>query len=193
MSANIALDTMSQSVLRPVSSSSPHSTFSAARRFSLRGTHERAPVGILERSHATAWRNDIGDSGRAISRDERVAMALAQSHENLAEAAGRFEESQARSNHLLGGLRAWLDRFTGTARPEDINPIAAMLPEPGVEGEVVALMTDCQVRSEGFSSGGIELLHRNFGTDVSGGRLSRSFFVSGDWAKEGSNTSGGTL
>jgi len=76
-------------------------------------------------------------------------MALAQSHENLAAAAVQFEESQERSNHLLGGLRAWLDRFTGTARPEDINPIAAMLPEPGVEGEVVALMTDCQVRSEG--------------------------------------------
>lgn len=72
-------------------------------------------------------------------------MALAQSHENLAAAAERFEESQERSSQLLGGLRGWLDRFTGTARPEDINPIAAMLPEPGVEGEVVALMTDCQV------------------------------------------------
>eukprot|EP00752_Nemacystus_decipiens_P003048 g2825.t1 len=71
-------------------------------------------------------------------------MALAQSHENLAAAAVQFEESQERSNQLLGGLRGWLDRFTGTARPEDINPIAAMLPEPGIEDEVVALMTDCQ-------------------------------------------------
>lgn len=72
-------------------------------------------------------------------------MALAQSHENLAAASVRFEESQERSDNLLGGLRDWLDRFTGTTRPEDINPIAAMLPEPGLESEVVALMTDCQV------------------------------------------------
>lgn len=141
----IARDTTSRSVSHPFLSSFSYSTLYTARRFSLRGTHERAPVGILERSQATAWRNDIGDSGRAISRDERVAMALAQSHENLAAAAVQFEESQARSNQLLGGLRGWLDRFTDTARPEDINPIAAMLPDPGVEGEVVALMTDCQV------------------------------------------------
>lgn len=118
---------------------------SLARRFSLRGTHERPPANLLERSQATAWANDIGDSGRAVTRDERVAMALAQSHENLAAAAVKFEESQDRNSQLLGGLRGWLDRFTGTARPEDINPIAAMLPEPGLEGEVVALMTDCQV------------------------------------------------
>lgn len=102
---------------------------------------------MLERSHATAWANDIGDSGRAVTRDERVAMALAQSHENLAAAAVRFEESQDRSSQLLGGLRNWLDRFTGTARPEDINPIAAMLPEPGLEDKVVELMTDCQVKT----------------------------------------------
>ena len=72
-------------------------------------------------------------------------MALAHSHENLAAASAQFEESQQKSNQLLGGLRGWLDRFTGTSRPEDINPIAAMLPEPGIEDEVVALMTDCQV------------------------------------------------
>lgn len=100
---------------------------------------------MLERSHATAWANDIGDSGRAVTRDERVAMALAQSHENLAAASAQFEESQDRSSQLLGGLRSWLDRFTGTARPEDINPIAAMLPEPGLEDKVVELMTECQV------------------------------------------------
>lgn len=87
----------------------------------------------------------MGDSGRAVTRDERVAMALAQSHENLAAAAVKFEESQERNSRLLGGLRGWFDGFTGTARPEDTNPIAAMLPEPGLESEVVALMTDCQV------------------------------------------------
>lgn len=108
---------------------------------------------MLEISGATAWRNDIGDSGRAVTRDERVAMALAQSHENLAAAAVRFEESQERSSQLLGGLRGWLDRFTGTARPEDINPIAAMLPETGLEDEVVALMTDCQVHGRGILQG----------------------------------------
>lgn len=80
-----------------------------------------------------------------MTRDDRVAVALVQSHENLAAAAVKFEESHERSEHLLGGLREWLDGFTGTARPEDTNPIAAMLPEPGMESEVVALMTDCQV------------------------------------------------
>lgn len=80
-----------------------------------------------------------------MNRDERVAVALAQSHENLAAAAIKFEDSQERSNKLLGGLRGWMDGFTGTARPEDTNPIAAMLPDPGLENEVVAIMTDCHV------------------------------------------------
>lgn len=88
----------------------------------------------------------MGESGRAVFRDERVAVALAQSHENLAAASCRFEEAQERSASLLGELRGWLDSFTGTARPEDVNPIAAMLPDEGVENEVVGLMTDCQVK-----------------------------------------------
>lgn len=103
-------------------------------------------AGLREVSHAATWLSAMGDSGRAVTRDERVAMALAQSHENLAAAAVKFEKSQERNSRLLGGLRGWFDGFTGTARPEDINPIAAMLPEPGLESEVVALMTDCQVR-----------------------------------------------
>lgn len=105
---------------------------------------------MLEGSHAAAWLNDIGDSGRAVTRDERLAVALARSHENLATATVRFEKSQERSDQLLGGLRGWLDGFTGTASPEDTNPIAAMLPEPGLENEVVALMTDCQVCRDGI-------------------------------------------
>lgn len=82
-----------------------------------------------------------------MSRDERVAVALAQSHENLAAASKRFDEAQERSASLLGDLRGWLDSFTGTARPEDVNPIAAMLPDEGIESEVVGLMTDCQVKA----------------------------------------------
>lgn len=123
------------------------------RKFSLRGRSSggagvypsRGRAGALEGSRAAAWWNEIGDSGRAVNHDERVAVALAQSHENLAAAAIKFEESQERSDRLLGGLRGWMDGFTGTARPEDTNPIAAMLPDPGLENEVVAIMTDCQV------------------------------------------------
>ena len=122
------------------------------RKLSLRGNRGDARVdlsqgeaGLREVSHAATWLSAMGDSGRAVTRDERVAMALAQSHENLAAAAVKFEESQERNSRLLGGLRGWFDGFTGTARPEDINPIAAMLPEPGLENEVAALMTDCQV------------------------------------------------
>lgn len=80
-----------------------------------------------------------------MTRDERVAVALAESHENLAVATMKFEESQERNYELLGGLRGWMDNFTGTSRPEDTNPIAAMLPDPEMESEVVGLMTDCQV------------------------------------------------
>lgn len=105
----------------------------------------REQAGMLEGSHAAAWLNDLGDSGRVITRDERLAVALAHSHENLAAATVKFEESQQRNNKLLGGLRGWMDGFTGTAKPEDINPIAAMLPEPGLEDDVVALMNECQV------------------------------------------------
>ena len=124
----------------------------APRKLSLRGNRGDARIdlsqgeaGLRDVSHAATWLTAMGDSGRAVTRDERVAMALAQSHENLAAAAVQFEESQERNNKLLGGLRGWFDAFTGTARPEDINPISAMLPEPGLESEVVALMADCQV------------------------------------------------
>lgn len=119
------------------------------RRVSLRsGNRAVETTGRLERSRAAAWLNEIGDSGRAAPRDERLAVALAQSHDNLAKASVRFEQSQERSTRLLGGLREWLDSFTGTARPEDINPIAAMLPDEGLESEVVGLMTDCQVNKD---------------------------------------------
>lgn len=94
-----------------------------------------------------AWLDEMGNSGRRISRDERLAFALAESQENLAEASQKFEESQERSAGLLDELRGWLDSFTGTARPEDINPIMVMLPDEGVQSEVVLLMTDCQVKS----------------------------------------------
>lgn len=90
--------------------------------------------------------DEVGNSGRRISRDERLAFALAESQENLVEASQKFEESQERSASLLGELRGWLDSFTGTARPEDTNPIMVMLPDEGVQSEVVLLMTDCQVK-----------------------------------------------
>lgn len=100
---------------------------------------------MLEKSKAVAWLNNVGDIGRAVTPNERVAVALAQSHEKLAAAAVKFEETQERNDQFLGGLRGWMDRFTGTARPEDINPISAMLPEPELEDEVMTLMTRCKV------------------------------------------------
>lgn len=102
---------------------------------------------MLEESKAVAWLSKFGDIGRAVTPNERVAVALAQSHEKLAAAVGKFEETQERNDQLLDGLRGWMDRFTGTARPEDTNPIAAMLPEPELKDEVLTLMTQCKVYS----------------------------------------------
>lgn len=92
------------------------------------------------------WMKDLAESGLPISGDGRLAVALAQSHESLAAATLRFEESQERNTGILSSLREWLDGFTGTAKPEDLNPIAAMLPDPGLESEVVGIMTDVQVQ-----------------------------------------------
>lgn len=94
---------------------------------------------------AAAWMHDTHDPDRVASCDERLADALMQSQRNLASVAVRFEKSHQKSTELLAELRGWLDAFTGTARPEDTNPIAAMLPDPGLEGEVATIMRDCQV------------------------------------------------
>lgn len=102
---------------------------------------------MLEESKPVAWLNKVEDIGRAVTPNERVCVALAQSHEKLAAAAVKFGETQERNDQLLGDLRGWMDRFTGTARPEDINPIAAMLPEPELEDEVMTLMTRCKVHT----------------------------------------------
>ena len=99
----------------------------------------------MDESKAAAWLVNIKEIGRTATSDERLAVALAQSHESLAAASVKFEETQQRNQRLLEGLRGWMDGFTGTARPEDTNPIAAMLPEPGLEDEVVNLMAQCKV------------------------------------------------
>lgn len=105
-------------------------------------------AGYLDASHTATWLKDFGESEHAVSRDERLAMALVKSHESLNAATEKFEESQKRNVTALSDLREWLDAFTGTAVPEDINPISAMLPEPGLENEVVGIMSDVQVHGD---------------------------------------------